>query len=194
MGCTPVATSNWYSWFAHEMRQRSGVTECVLRDFPDPYQCKESVWTPFVTNDVGLDEDTIIVGHSTGAACAMRLLESEPKRAAMVSTTPSSTSLRGVVLVAAAYTDMGVESERRSEYFNRPWNWEKMKQGANKIALFHGTDDPLIPVAEARFIAEKLKGDNFEYYEMMGASHFFNPWNEILEVVDDMIEEIESES
>lgn len=188
MGCAPVATSNWYSWFAHEMSQRSGVT-VVLRDFPDPYQCKESVWAPFVTNDIGLDEDTVIVGHSTGAACAMRLLESEPKRAAMVSTSPSSTSVRGVVLVAAAYTDMGDKSERRSEYFNRPWNWEKMKQGANKIALFHGTDDPLIPVAEARFIAEKLKGDNFDYYEMMGASHFFQPWNEILEVVDDMIKD-----
>jgi len=193
MGCTPVATSNWYSWFANEMRQRPGVTECVLRDFPDPYQCKESVWVPFVTDDVGLDEDTIIVGHSSGAACAMRLLESEPKKVNS-SNNPSSTSLHGAVLVASAYTDMGDKSERRSEYFNRPWNWETMKRGAKNIALFHGTDDHLIPVAEARYIAEKLKGDNFKYYEMTGVSHFFQPWNEILEVVDNMIQGIESDS
>ena len=51
-----------------------------------------------------------------GAACAMRLLEST-----------EVPTLRGAVLVATAYTDLGDESERRSEYFNRPWNWEMMK-------------------------------------------------------------------
>ncbi len=175
MGCHPVARSNWYSWFAEEMNKRPSV-QCVLRDFPDPNKCRESIWVPFIRDQIGLDAETIVVGHSSGAACAMRLLESQ-----------SIPKLRGVVLVAAAHTDLGDEGERRSQYFNRPWNWEQMKLGAERIACFHGDDDPLIPVDEARFIAEKMKCDTFEYFEMKGKSHFFNPWKELLDVVDEII-------
>lgn len=176
MGCTPVASSNWYAWFANQMEQRSYVDECILRDFPDPYQCKESVWVPFIKDEIGLDESTVIVGHSSGAACAMRLLEDDdcPK-------------LLGAILVAAAHTDLGDPHEAKSEYFNRPWQWEKMKQGAQHIVLFHGTDDHLILVQEARFIASKMSSEtdsNFEYKEMDGMSHFFSPWEELLEVMD----------
>lgn len=179
MGCTPVQSSNWYSWLAQEVKSRHQMTvkECVLRDFPDPYQCKESVWIPFLRDEIGLDEDTILVGHSSGAACAMRLLEQHDK----------ISFLKAVVLVAAAYTDLGEESERRSEYFNRPWNWEKMKQGVSQITCFHSKDDPLIDVSEARHISQKMESENFEYIEMDGKSHFFQPWTEILDVLDHII-------
>lgn len=173
MGCTPVAACNWYSWFANEMESRPYVNECILRDFPDPHQCKESVWIPFIRDEIGLDESTVVVGHSSGAACAMRLLESgDPK-------------LFGAVLIAAAYTDSGDPHEARSEYFNRPWDWKKMEQGAKHIVLFHGTDDHLIPVYEARYIASHLNGAaHFEYHEMNDKSHFFAPWQELLDVFD----------
>lgn len=176
MGCSPVATSNWYSWFASEMRKKPGL-EVVMKDFPDPNRCRESIWIPFIKNEIGLDEQTILVGHSSGAACAMRLLENHDVK------------LRGAILVAAAHTDLGDEGERLSEYFNRPWNWDKMKLGADFIHCFHGNDDHLIPVKEARYIAEKMRGKNFQYTEMSGVSHFFHPWEEILAVVDEMIAE-----
>ena len=171
MGCSPVKHCNWYSWLNTELAQRN--IECVLRDFPDPDQCRESIWVPFVMNDIGLDQDTVVVGHSSGAACAMRLLEQQ------------QVPLRAAILVAAAYTDMGDAHERRSEYFSRDWNWDAMTKGAGTIVCFHGTDDHLIPVAEARHIAEKLKGDNFQYYEMDGMSHFFQPWAELLQLFDE---------
>lgn len=174
MGCTPTATCNWYAWFAEEMGKRPYVDECILRDFPDPDQCRESVWVPFVRDKIGLDEATVIVGHSSGAACAMRLLESgNPK-------------LLGAILVAAAYTDLGDAHEARSEYFNRPWDWETMKDGAQNIVLFHGKDDHLIPVGEARYIASKMRdAHHFSFFDMDGKSHFFSPWQEILDVFDD---------
>ena len=178
MGCYPTADCNWYSWFAATISKHPSVRECILRDFPDPYHCKESIWVHFVLNDIGLDENTILVGHSSGAACVMRLLESH-----QLQTTP----ILGAILVAAAYTDMGLKAEIRSQYFNRPWDWDKMKQGAKNIVLFHGDDDELIPVAEARYIADKMQGSNFEYHEMEGMSHFFEPWDEILTVVDKML-------
>ena len=105
----------------------------------------------------------------------MRLLEAE-----------DVTRLRGAVLVAAAHTDLGDEGERRSGYFDRPWDWEKIKEGADGIHLFHGVDDPLIPVREARHIAEMLDdAENFQYQEMPGMLHFFRPWQELLDVMDE---------
>mmetsp|Transcript_20542 Transcript_20542/g.48757 ORF Transcript_20542/g.48757 Transcript_20542/m.48757 type:complete len:256 (+) Transcript_20542:21-788(+) len=237
MGCTPIARSNWYSWLAKSCNndRTDGLKDlhCNLQEFPDPYQCRESVWLPFVesiisssaSDDDGKNssnsgisisrnrrEDTIVIGHSSGAACAMRLMEKYGKDnlEATSSSSPSSSSsssqskLAGVILVAAAYTDLNDEDERRSEYFNREWDWEAMKYGSKHTVLFHGSDDHLIPVSEARYIASKLGSGqnsddeedadaaatsnehNFKYIEMDRKSHFFEPWPEILEVVEEM--------
>lgn len=183
MGCTPIARSNWYAWFAREMNQRPNV-QCHVQDFPDPHQCRESIWLPHVQKLLSTDkgdptEQTIVIGHSSGAACAMRLLEQQQQ---------TGKPLAACILVAAAYTDLDDEDERLSGYFNRPWDWQRMAQGAAKIVLFHGTDDHLIPVREARYIAEKLSfAEHFDYREMDGKSHFFEPWPELLQVMDAII-------
>jgi hypothetical protein len=53
---------------------------------PDPYVARESIWIPFMKNDLGCNKDTvcsckigpnsyflqIVVGHSSGAEAAMR--------------------------------------------------------------------------------------------------------------------------
>lgn len=187
MGCTPIESSNWYSWFRDEMLQRSNV-QCELRQFPDPHKCRESAWMPFVKAMIENPADTIVVGHSSGAACAMRLLEqcNTNKNRHDNNCTEATPQLAACILVAAAYTDLGDADERASEYFNRPWNWKQMGQGASRIVLFHGTDDHLIPVAEARHIAEQL-GDSVDYRERNGHSHFFRPWRELLELVDEIL-------
>lgn len=199
MGCTPVASSNWYSWLADQLQQRqqAPAVECIVRDFPDPYLCRESIWIPYVMNHlIGREETTtspeeddeiIVIGHSSGAACTMRLLERYGNgNHCDASSEPKPPKLRAAILVAAAHTDLGDEDERRSEYFQRPWDWDAMKRGADRIILFHGTDDHLIPVDEARYIAKQLHG-KVEYHEMNGKSHFFQPWPELLHVIDDII-------
>lgn len=164
--------------FCNEVKSNHKDVQVILKDFPDPYACRESIWIPFIRNSIGLDDQTVIVGHSSGAACAMRLLEQQAD---------FNFKLKGAILVATAYTDLGDECERRSEYFGRPWDWEKMKLGAEKICAFHGIDDHLIPVREARHIASKLAHENFEYKEMRDVSHFFEPWPELMEVMNSWI-------
>jgi pimeloyl-ACP methyl ester carboxylesterase len=46
-------------------------------NFPDPDVCHQSRWIPFVRDELGADERTVVVGHSTGALLAMRLLETQ---------------------------------------------------------------------------------------------------------------------
>eukprot|EP01079_Euglenida_sp_SAG-EU17-18_P009260 gene9260-1663_t len=114
-----------------------------------------SVWLPFARDELKVDQDTVVVGHSTGALLAMRLLE--------------QVNLGGAILVSAAHTDLGCEGERASEFFDEPWHWDKMKaNSATFVHQFHSKDDHLIPVDEARYVAEKLQGDHFEYQELDG--------------------------
>ena len=93
-------------------------------------------------------------------------------------------TVAGIILVAAAHTDLGDEGERASGYFDTDWDWAAQKGNAGFIHQFHSADDPLIPVAEARFVAEQLKGANHVYEELDGHSHFFEPFQPLLDAID----------
>ena len=79
------------------------------------------------------------------------------------------TPLLGTVLVGGYYTDLGLENERIAGYFSRPWQWEKIKTNQDWIIQFKSTDDPWIPIAEARYVHEQL---NTDYYEYTDQGHF----------------------
>ncbi|KAF0698177.1 Aste57867_11162 [Aphanomyces stellatus] len=152
-GCTPIEECNWYAWLAEELRAR-GV-EVVLRDMPDPLGARESIWLPFVRDVMKCDENTVVVGHSSGAEAAMRLAE--------------TTTLLGMVLVAACVTDLGDEGERASGYYNRPWEYEKMKANVSWIVQFGAPDDRFIPAAEQQQVAAGLGS---EFHFLRGKDHY----------------------
>ena len=160
--------TNWYGWLDGELKVRGHESLCV--NWPDPYTCHQSNWIPFARDELKADENTVVVGHSTGALLAMRLLETH--------------KIKGAILVSAAHTDMGDPSERASGYFDEPWNFAAMTPNATFIHQFHSADDNLIPVAEARFVADNLAGDNFTYQELNGFSHFFSPFQPLLDAID----------
>ena len=109
--------------------------------------------------------------------------------------------------MSAAHTDLGDEYERASEYFDEgEWKWNEMVRHARFIHQFHSTDDPLIPVEEARYVAQNLQSAaesaaelsaaanedgsmhgptaSFKYDELQGFSHFFDPFRPLLDVLD----------
>lgn len=63
----------------HQLAHTPPLTpSCLsLRNMPDPVGARESVWLPFMKNELQCGEDTVIVGHSSGAAAAMRFAETE---------------------------------------------------------------------------------------------------------------------
>jgi predicted alpha/beta hydrolase family esterase len=75
----------------------------------------------------------------------------------------------GIVLVGASHTDLNDKKEKISGYFDEPWNWEKIRKNVKWIIQFASTDDPYIPIDEARHINDKL---NSEYYEFTNRGHF----------------------
>jgi hypothetical protein len=61
-----------------QLVQSSLFSDVVLRDMPDPFGAKESEWVPFLLQKCGVDANTLIIGHSSGAEAAMRLMENNP--------------------------------------------------------------------------------------------------------------------
>jgi predicted alpha/beta hydrolase family esterase len=151
----------WYGWIAKRLRE-FGV-EISLRGFPDPLDAHEHVWSAFVEKELALRHTTLVIGHSSGAACALRLMEKH--------------RFAGCVLVSAYDDDLGDELERESGYFNRPFNFHAMRENVPCIVQIHSASDHLVPVSVARGLAHRLESAggeprSFLYIETAEDGHF----------------------
>lgn len=149
-----VTKSCWYFWVKRKLGEDS--IECILQNMPDPVVARESVWLPFMENELGCDSQTVIVGHSSGAEAAMRYAERH--------------QVLGIVLVAACCTDLGNSNEKASGYYDRPWEWGLIKKNCQWIIQFAGsTDDPFIAMSEQQEVARSL---NSMFYQFTDKGHF----------------------
>jgi uncharacterized protein len=143
-GCT--AGDIWLPWVERELTA-AGV-EVINRTFPDNVKARARYWLPFL-EELGADDQTILIGHSSGAVAAMRYAETH--------------RLLGSVLVGVCHTDLGDAGEAASGYYQAPWQWDRIRNNQRWMGIFQSSDDPLIPVAEARFVAAQLKCSYFEH-------------------------------
>jgi predicted alpha/beta hydrolase family esterase len=143
-GCT--AGDLWLPWVEHELA--AAGLDVINQTFPDNVQARARYWLPFL-EALGADDQTILIGHSSGAVAAMRYAETH--------------RLLGSVLVGVCHTDLGDAGEAASGYYAAPWHWDRIRNNQHWIGIYQSSDDPLIPVAEARFVAAQLKCSYFEH-------------------------------
>nr|ACO10045.1 Retinoblastoma-binding protein 9 [Osmerus mordax] len=165
-GAGDVERRNWYGWAKKQINKIPEMT-CLLENMPDPVTARESIWLPYMEDELQCDDETVIIGHSSGAAAAMRYAETH--------------KVFGIILVGAYTSDLEDENERESGYFNRPWEWEKIKGNAGHIVQFGSTDDPFLPWDEQEAVAKGLKADLRKYTDK---GHFQNTqFPELINVV-----------
>src|SRR5690348_10135778 len=117
-GCDNINDANWYYWLATKLKIEFPQADIICRTMPDPYEAKEEYWIPFIKENLKFDGNTYVVGLSSGAVAIMRLLE--------------TFIVKGVVLVSACVTHLGMESEKIAGYYpeqpltdvTRPWKWD----------------------------------------------------------------------
>ena len=144
----------WLPWLERELT-RLGL-EVINRTFPDNVKARATYWLPFL-DELGADENTILIGHSSGAVAAMRYAETH--------------RLTGSVLVGVCHTDLGDSGEAASGYYRAPWQWHRIRENQEWIGIFNSVDDRSIPVAEARFVAAQLR---CRYFEFTDRGHFMD--------------------
>lgn len=157
-----TGTDHWFPSVKKQLEQDG--FKVIAETMPDNVLARQNQWLPFLKNILQADENTIIVGHSSGAVAAMRYAEDN--------------KLYGSILIGACYTDLGEESETVSGYYDRPWQWDKIKENQNWIVQFASTDDPYIDISEAQHIHEML---DTEYTETTSMGHYGSDLKEMLE-------------
>ncbi|KAM3865414.1 serine hydrolase RBBP9 [Diretmus argenteus] len=155
-GAGDVERCNWYGWARKQIIKIPDM-RCLLKNMPDPVTARESVWLPFMEEELGCDEETVIIGHSSGAAAAMRYAETH--------------RVFGIILVGAYISDLGDENERESGYFGRPWEWERIRGNVGHIIQFGSSDDPFLPWEEQQAAADGLQAKLHKYTDR---GHFQN--------------------
>jgi predicted alpha/beta hydrolase family esterase len=158
-------------WFPYVQSWLTSLNfEVINKEFPDPLLARQEFWLPFIKG-LGADENTILIGHSSGAEAAMRYVEKN--------------KVLGSVLVGACYTDLGEENEKQSGYYDRPWDWQAIKNNQQWVVQFASTDDPFIPIEEARYVNKKLQTEYFEYTDK---GHFMaTTFPELIEAIKSKI-------
>ena len=142
----------WFPWLERGLTALG--LDVINRTVQDNVKARARYWLPSIA-ELGAHERTILVGHSSGAVAAMRFAETH--------------RLLGSVLVAVCQTGLGDAGEAASGYYRAPWAWDRIRANQDWLAVYHSTDHPLIPVAEARFVAAQLKAS---YYEFEDRGHF----------------------
>ena len=136
----------WLPWVERELTSLG--LDVINETFPDNVKARASIWLPHL-DALGADDRTILIGHSSGALAAMRFAETH--------------RLAGSILVGVCHTDLGDPFEKASGYYDRPWQWQRIREHQPWIAIFSSTDDPHIPIAEPRFVAAQLRCSHFEF-------------------------------
>ncbi|MES2215558.1 MAG: alpha/beta fold hydrolase [Pseudomonadota bacterium] len=143
------------NWFPSVQKELEAANlEVIAATWPDSILARSSFWLPFL-EELGADEDTILVGHSSGAIAAMKFAETH--------------KILGSVLVGAYHTHLGIEAEKQSGYFDAPWDFESIKRNQKWTIIFASQDDPWIPIAEPRYLHAQLA---CEYHEYTDQGHF----------------------
>ena len=105
---------------------------------PDEIYCKEHIWHPFIKEQLKDYDNKYLIGHSTGAVCIMRLLE--------------TMKVKGAFLVSGSTKNEG-EFGKITNYYptqhdsvnKRPWRWDLMKKNSDWLMHIGADDDEFIP-------------------------------------------------
>ena len=158
---------NWIPYLKENL-ENLGVN-VLAPQFPEAMLAPQSVWLPYLES-LNPDENTILIGHSSGAILAMRYAEKH--------------KLLGTVIVGGYHSHLNIESEKQSGYFDTPWQWDRIRSNQKWIIQFSAPNDPWIPLEEALFLKEKLKP---EYHELnqghFGGDYYKPTFPELLESI-----------
>jgi hypothetical protein len=149
---------NWYGWLGKELERR-GWKVCVP-SFPTPEGQSLRNWLNVLEGyDAHLGRDAIIVGHSISCALVLKKIES------------LDVPIKAAFLVASFLGDVGIEKFDRinRSFFEKGFDWEKIKSNCGHFEVFHGDDDPYLPLSRGREVAGNL-GVGLKI--VIGAGHF----------------------
>jgi len=164
-------TQKWYPWLSEVMKKEGNdFIAPVLPNASDPVL---SEWMHEL-DQIDIDQDTILVGHSRGGVALLRWLE---KQAA-------NFKVKKVILIATNsgnIGDMAITTETNHGFYTEEgYDLEKIKSHCTNFVVLHSTDDQWVPFSHGEKIA---KGLNAKFLEFNDYGHFGKTVPEIPELL-----------
>lgn len=147
---------NWFKWLEHELIQKGFVV--WLPQLPNPEQPCLSEWQRFVQDQCpfSINEETIVIGHSSGAILALIVAQSNSKKL-------------GAVVGVSVFHDNSLQWQPNDKLFDIKFDWGDIHEGANKLVFIHSDNDPYVPLDQAKYVAAQTGG---EMIVIPGEGHF----------------------
>jgi predicted alpha/beta hydrolase family esterase len=147
---------NWFQWLKSELEEK-GLTVWLPR-LPQAEQPSLKTWQQFVEEKCPflIDEQTLIVGHSSGAILALVLAQNNTKKI-------------GAIVDVSVFHDNSLQWQPNDKLFDVHFDWADIRQGVNELLFIHSDNDPYVPLNQAQFVATNTSG---EMIVVPGEGHF----------------------
>ena len=169
---------NWFPWLKSEL-EREGWKVWVP-DLPDSAKPNSKKYNDFIlaNKDWQFNEESVLIGHSSGAVVILSLLQHLPDDA----------KVDTCILVSSFKDALGLE--KLEGLFEEPFDFEKIKQKAKKFIFIHSDNDPYCPLEHPRYLSEQLGG---ELLIIEGQGHFnleaspdYKQFPKLLEIIENI--------
>jgi len=121
---------------------------CRVPRFPTPQGQSLAAWIKVFDQEgfPWMNANTILIGHSLGAAFALRCLEFYPVR------------IKAMILVGAFIGSVGIDKFDRinKDFFSTDFNWPLIQSRSKQSVCYHGNNDPYVSRENFEYIAEHL--------------------------------------
>lgn len=147
---------NWFKWLESELKKQ-GMT-VWLPALPHPEQPSLREWAEFVQANCpfAINDETLIVGHSSGAILALIITQQNPGRV-------------GKVIAVSVFPDNSLGWEPNSKLFDVDFDWRVIRAKARQLLFIHSDNDPYVPLHQARYVADNCEA---ELKLLPGQGHF----------------------
>lgn len=156
-GTDGSAQSNWIPWLKLQLEERGHMV--FAPSLPDAAYPNGDKWSDFVINNApfALDENTLVVGHSAGAALIPMFLQKLPE----------GVRIKKAILVSGFCDTLGWD--KLKDLQNVTVDYERVRSKAAEIIQLHSDNDPYVPLDNAKSLGTKL-GSKFRVIK--GQGHF----------------------
>jgi len=168
--------SNWFMWLKGVLIGKGH--EVWLPQLPHANAPNIKIYNEFLLSNANfvLDENTVIIGHSSGAVEILSLLQH----------VPVDTVIKTAILVSAFKDDLAWDTLKG--LFVEPFDLDLIKKHCPSFTFIHSDNDPYCPIEHAQYLAQQTGG---ELIILEGQGHFntelgpqYKQFPELLDILD----------
>lgn len=163
-GLDGTPNGGWRPWLMGEL-QKIDIYACSL-SMPKHGAPILSEWLEEIGRHVerNQEDEIYLVGHSLGVPTILKYLESMKE----------SVHVAGAILVSGPTEK--ISNEKVAHFLSTPLDFETIKNKVSKFSVIHGDDDPIVPIQNGGYLANKLNCDLVVIHEgkhLNGSAGFY---------------------